>query len=57
VYGEFSLNFEVVFFVQSSDYKQYMDIVQDVNFKIYEAFEKEGIEFAYPTQTIHLKKE
>jgi small-conductance mechanosensitive channel len=56
-YGDFSLNFEVVFFVQSSDYKQFMDIVQDVNFKIYEAFEKEGIEFAYPTQTIHLKKE
>jgi small-conductance mechanosensitive channel len=56
-YGEFSLNFEVVFFVQSSDYKQFMDIVQDVNFKIYEAFEKEGIEFAYPTQTIHLKKD
>lgn len=55
-YGDFSLNFEVVFFVQTSDYKQYMDIVQDVNFKIYEAFEKEGIEFAYPTQTIHLKK-
>jgi len=56
-YGDFSLNFEVVFFVQSSDYKQFMDIVQDVNFKIYKAFEKEGIEFAYPTQTIHLKKE
>ncbi|MCK6616707.1 MAG: mechanosensitive ion channel family protein [Cyclobacteriaceae bacterium] len=55
-YGDFSLNFEVVFFVQSSDYKQYMDIVQDVNFKIYEIFEKERIEFAYPTQTIHLKK-
>lgn len=55
-YGDFSLNFEVVFFVQTSDYKQYMDIVQDVNFKIYEAFENEGIEFAYPTQTIHLKK-
>lgn len=55
-YGQFSLNFEVVFFVQSSDYNQYMDIVQDVNYKIYEEFEKERIEFAYPTQTIHLKK-
>jgi len=55
-YGDFSLNFEVVFFVQSSDYKQYMDIHQDINFKIYEEFEKRGIEFAYPTQTIHLQK-
>ncbi|MBX2946472.1 MAG: mechanosensitive ion channel family protein [Cyclobacteriaceae bacterium] len=56
MYGDFSLNFEVVFFVESADYKQYMDIIQDVNFRIYEAFENEGIEFAYPTQTIHLHK-
>jgi small-conductance mechanosensitive channel len=55
-YGEYSLNFEVVFFVQSPDYKQYMDIVQDVNYRIYEAFEKEGIEFAYPTQTLFINK-
>ncbi|MCS6973647.1 MAG: mechanosensitive ion channel family protein [Cyclobacteriaceae bacterium] len=51
-YGPYSLNFEVVFFVQSPEYNQYMDIVQDVNYKIYEAFEKEGIEFAFPTQTL-----
>jgi len=55
-YGEFSLNFEVVFFVESAEYNQYMDIIQDVNFRIYEAFENEGIQFAYPTQTIHLHK-
>jgi small-conductance mechanosensitive channel len=55
-YGEFSLNFEIVFFVESSDYRQYMEIIQDVNFRIYEAFEKEGIEFAYPTRTIYMKK-
>ncbi|MCU0356953.1 MAG: mechanosensitive ion channel family protein [Cyclobacteriaceae bacterium] len=53
-YGEFSLNFEVVFFVQSADYTQYMDIIQDVNYRIYEAFEQEGVSFAYPTQTVHL---
>lgn len=56
-YGDFSLNFEIVFFVQSADYKQYMDIHQDINFRIYEAFEQRGIEFAFPTQTIHLAKQ
>ena len=56
-YGDFSLNFEIVFFVQSADYTQYMDIHQDLNFRIYEEFEKRGIEFAFPTQTIHLQKQ
>lgn len=56
-FGDFSLNFEIVFFVQSADYKQYMDIHQDINFRIYEAFEQRGIEFAFPTQTIHLQKQ
>jgi len=56
-YGDFSLNFEIVFFVESADYIQYMDILQEINYQIYEAFEKQGIEFAYPTQTIHLHKQ
>lgn len=55
-YGDFSLNFEIVFFVESSEYVQYMNIVQNINFDIYEAFAKEGIDFAFPTQTIFLRK-
>lgn len=55
-YGDFSLNFEIVFFVESSEYVQYMNIVQNINFDIYEAFTREGIEFAFPTQTIFLEK-
>ncbi len=55
-YGDFSLNFEIVFFVESADYIQYMDILQEINYQIYEAFEKQGIEFAFPTQTLHLHK-
>ena len=56
-YGDFSLNYEIVFFVNSPDYNQYMDVHQSVNLKIYEAFELRGIEFAFPTQTIHLAKQ
>ncbi len=55
-YGEFSLNFEIVFFIESADYNQYMDIMQDINFKIYEAFGQRSIKFAYPTQTLYLNK-
>jgi small-conductance mechanosensitive channel len=55
-YGDFSLNFEFVYYVAGADYNKYMDIQQAINLTIYEAFEKEGIEFAYPTQTLYLNK-
>jgi small-conductance mechanosensitive channel len=55
-FGEFSLKFEVVYFLSSSDYNKYMDTQQNINLKIKEQFEKEGIEFAFPTQTVFLNK-
>jgi len=56
-YGDFSLNFEIVYYVGDRDYNKYMDIQQEINLKIYEAFEKEKIEFAFPTQTVHVNKD
>ncbi len=56
-YGDFSLNFESVYFVKGPDYNTYMDIQQAINFEIHEEFEKEGIEFAYPTQTLFVSQE
>ncbi|HEX9654127.1 MAG TPA: mechanosensitive ion channel family protein [bacterium] len=53
-YGESSLNFEIVYYVASPDYNVYMDIQQDINLKIFRRFADEGIEFAYPTQTLFL---
>ncbi|MEE9615191.1 MAG: mechanosensitive ion channel family protein [Thermodesulfobacteriota bacterium] len=55
-YGDFSLNFEVVYYVLSGDYNKYMDIQQAINLVIYEEFEKRKIEFAYPTQTLFMEK-
>ncbi len=52
-YGDFSLNFEIVYYVESSDYKLYMDIQQAVNLEIFRRFAEAGIEFAYPTQTLY----
>ncbi len=56
-FGDFSLDFEVVYYVLSPDYLTYLDIQQKVNLALKERFEKEKIEFAYPTQTIFLKKQ
>lgn len=55
-YGDFGLIFEVVYFILSPDYNKYMDIQQEINFAIKEEFEKRGIQFAYPTQTLYLQK-
>jgi len=51
-YGDYSLQFETVYYVLSPDYNLYMDRQQAIYFAIHEAFEREQIEFAYPTQTL-----
>ncbi|RCW88047.1 small-conductance mechanosensitive channel [Halanaerobium sp. DL-01] len=53
-YGNFSLIHQVVYFINDSDYKVYMDIQQTINFKLRELFDQSEIRFAFPTQTIHL---
>jgi small-conductance mechanosensitive channel len=56
-YADFSLVFEVVYYVIGPDYNKYMDIQEKINFAIKEEFEKRKIDFAFPTQTLYLKKE
>ena len=53
-FGDSSLNFEIVYYVQSPDYTTYMDRQQEINFGIYEAFSRAEIGFAFPTQTLHI---
>ena len=55
-YGAFSLDFEIVYWVLDRDYNLFMDIQQTINIKLFRRFGDEGIEFAYPTQTLFLEK-
>mgnify|MGYP001091483925 CR=1 FL=1 len=54
-YGDFSLVFEAVYYVLQPDYNLYMEKQHSINMGIYRRFEEEGIPFAFPTRTIHLK--
>lgn len=54
-FSAYSLNFETVYFVLSSSYDIYMDINQTINLQIKEAFDSRGIQFAFPTQTLHVQ--
>lgn len=54
-FGDSALVFETVYFVLSADYNTYMDVHQAASIALVRCFEREGIEFAYPTQTVHLR--
>ncbi|MBN1129255.1 MAG: mechanosensitive ion channel family protein [Chitinispirillaceae bacterium] len=56
-FGDFSLVYEAAYYVLSPDYNTYMDIQQEINFKIRDEFEKAGIEFAYPTHTVYCARQ
>lgn len=53
-FGNFSLNFEIVYYIPTADYNIYMDRQQAINLAIFEEFQKRNIEFAYPTQKIYM---
>mgnify|MGYP006294425169 CR=1 FL=1 len=55
-FGDFSLVFEVVYYVLNSDYAVYRDIQQEINLEIKRRLEKMGVEFAFPTQTLYVQK-
>jgi len=48
-----SLNYEVVYFVENADLLIHMDQQHSIYLEILKKFAAEGIEFAYPTQTMH----
>jgi small-conductance mechanosensitive channel len=52
-FGTSSLDFEVVYFVEKPDSNTLMDVQQRINLAIFDRFAAEGIEFAFPTQTVH----
>ena len=56
-FADYSLVYEVVYYVMSSDYNVYMDVQQEINFALKRKFEDKGIEFAFPTQTVYINKQ
>ena len=50
------MEFEIVYFINTGDYKKYMDIQQQINYGILEEFGKEKINMPYPTQKVLIDK-
>ena len=49
-----SLDFELVYYISTSDYISAMTAQQEINLEIMKKFQLENINFAYPTQTINI---
>lgn len=56
-FGDSSLDFEFVYYVQSSEYQTYMDNQQVILLAVFEKFANEKIDFAYPTRTLFIESE
>ncbi len=55
-FGDFSLNCEIVYYVESPDYNLYMDIQQEINLRILETFETHKLRMAYPAERLILER-
>lgn len=55
-FGDFSLNFEIVFYILSADYMQFMNSQHAFCLALHRKLAEEDIEFAYPTQKLFLAK-
>lgn len=53
-YGDWSLNFEVVYQYQSPDYFGHLDTQQAIFFELYRKFADETIEFAHPMSIVRV---
>ncbi|NLW46889.1 MAG: mechanosensitive ion channel family protein [Firmicutes bacterium] len=56
-FDDFSLVFEVVYYVLSSDYNRYMDIQQEINLRIMQEFKARSISFAITSQKLYLHQQ
>lgn len=53
-FGDSSYDFEVIYYINTSDYNAFMDAQQTINLAMCRAFKEMGVEFAYPTRTIFM---
>ncbi|MFW6354874.1 MAG: mechanosensitive ion channel family protein, partial [Verrucomicrobiota bacterium] len=56
-HGSHSLDFEIVYYIEGPDYNLYMDRQEAINLATHEYFLEQGIEFAFPTQTVYHRQD
>ena len=55
--GPSSLDIFLYYFSKSTGWKEYLELRERINLKIMEIVDEMGLEFAFPTQTIHIARD
>ncbi len=55
-FGDYAQHMDVVYFVESKEFRAYVDANQEILLGVKEVFGQEGIGFAFPTQTLYVEK-
>lgn len=53
-FSDFTLDYEIVYFIQDPDYDLYMDTHHSISLRILQRFADEGIRIPYPTQVVYV---
>lgn len=54
-FGASSLDFEAVYYVEAPEFGVYMDVQQAINLELCRELGARGVQFAFPTRTLHLE--
>jgi MscS family membrane protein len=54
--GAYSKDVMVLYFVDTMDWNEYIDIKEEITYKIVEIVKRHGADFAFPTQTLQLQR-
>ena len=54
-FGDFSIDFETVYYVTRPEYAVALDVQQAINLELHRRLEESRIEFAYPTQLVYTR--
>ncbi len=55
-FNDSSLDIFLYFFTITTSWKEYLEVREDVNFKIMAILEREGVEVAFPSQSIYIEQ-
>ena len=55
-FGASSLDIMVLYYVSSTKWDDFIDVKEDINFKIMEIVKNNNCEFAFPSTTVYLQK-
>jgi len=55
-FSQNSLEILIQYMINTGDYGEYMNIKDEINFKIMDLFEEEELSFAFPSMSVYMEK-